>query len=189
MLIDCFSVADSRLDGNNQTKTSATELNQPWQYNSHRVGRFRSGVMKLEISARGALVGAFTGALARAAAATAFFGSLLANELLAVIPVSLALGGGIGLVAGATGNPLIGGVVGAVLGALSASVTVVPLLILSCLFSLQHGSSANSSPEAFMAAVGAAGCIAGVIGGAAGMSLKRQNATSAENRDEENEEE
>lgn len=135
--------------------------------------------MKLEISGKGALAGATVGALGRVAVVAAFFSSSLSTDFVAVIPISFSLGAGIGLIAGATGNPLVGGGVGTVLGAMSASVTVFPLLILSCLFSLQNGAPPGGSPEAYVVAVAFAGGLSGVVGGAVGMSLNQQNSGSA----------
>jgi hypothetical protein len=112
------------------------------------------------------------------AVVAAFFSSSLSTDFVAVIPISFSLGAGIGLIAGATGNPLVGGSVGTVLGAMSASVTVFPLLILSCLFSLQNGRP-GGSPEAYVVAVAFAGGLSGVVGGAVGMSLNQQNSGSA----------
>jgi apolipoprotein N-acyltransferase len=127
--------------------------------------------MKVQISAMGALAGAFAGAVSRAAVTAWYFGVAPADEGFAVIGVSVGFGGCIGLAAGAAGNPWIGSMVGALLGYLAGFIAYIPLLFLSCLMTL-GGDSPEKTPDTFMLAVTLAGGFAGLVGGTVGMFLK-----------------
>lgn len=137
--------------------------------------------MKVHISAMGAVAGAFAGAISRAAVTAWFFDSAHPDDRFGVITVSLGFGGCIGLAAGATGNPVFGGIVGALLGYMAGFIAYIPLLFLSCLMAL-GGDSMEKTPDTFMLAVTLAGGFAGVVGGTVGLILKDPGDPPADTR-------
>src|SRR5262245_30188459 len=92
--------------------------------------------MKVEFSGTGALVGGAVGAIARASVSYFYLGQFLdrhAKDVPNIVPVSLAVGFFVGLIAGAIGRFGLGAIVGAILGAGAYYLTMIPMAFCFCL--------------------------------------------------------
>ncbi len=128
----------------------------------------------MQVSAKGAVVGALVGAVGRALVVLCWLGDV---GLIVALP-SAAIGLLVGTIAGALGKPLRGAVVGFVLSAV-----VFELFMCACASVLGgiggfgEGRSFLSDVLPYMLLMGLVGAAAGGVGGAVGSTARRPDGT------------